>query len=250
MSSSLTVLITGGTRGIGRATAELLALKGAALVLGYVNDEGAAQRAKAAVVAAGGRALSVRADVSQEHSVLRLFDQAEATFGKLDGVVNNAGIVAPSLPLGEMSFDRLRRMVDVNILGAWLVAREAARRMSTARGGRGGSLVNVSSIASRLGSPNEYVDYAATKGALDTLTLGLARELAADGIRVNAVRPGLIDTEIHASGGQPTRAFDLGRNAPLGRPGTAQEVANAIVWLLSAEASYVTGAVLDVGGGR
>lgn len=250
MSSSLAVLITGGTRGIGRATAELLAQKGAALVLGYVNDEGAARRAKEAVVAAGGKALCVRADVSQEGSVLSLFDEAEATFGKLDGVVNNAGIVAPSLPLCEMSLDRLRRMVDVNVLGALLVAREAARRMSTSRGGRGGSVVNVSSIASRLGSPNEYVDYAATKGALDTLTLGLARELAADGIRVNAVRPGLIDTEIHASGGQPNRAFDLGRSSPLGRPGTALEVANAIVWLLSAEASYVTGAVLDVGGGR
>jgi NAD(P)-dependent dehydrogenase (short-subunit alcohol dehydrogenase family) len=244
------VLITGGTRGIGRAVAELLALRGARCVLGYRADEAAAQSAVAAVRSAGGEAVSVQVDVADESQVLRLFDTAQQHFGAIGAVVNNAGIVAPSLPLAEMSAERLRRMLDVNLYGALLVAREAARRMSKTRGGLGGAIVNVSSAASRHGSPFEYVDYAATKGAIDTLTLGLAKELARDGVRVNAVRPGLIDTEIHASGGLPDRAHVLGQSTPLGRPGTAREVAEAIVWLLSDAASYVTGAILDVAGGR
>jgi NAD(P)-dependent dehydrogenase (short-subunit alcohol dehydrogenase family) len=174
----------------------------------------------------------------------------EHAFGRIDALVNNAGIVAPSLPLADMDAARLKRMFDVNVYGAYLCAREAARRMSKDRGGHGGAIVNVSSAASRLGSPNEYVDYAGSKGAVDTMTIGLAKELGPQGIRVNAVRPGLIDTDIHASGGRPDRAAVLGAQTPLGRPGTADEVAEAIVWLLSDASSYVNGALLDVSAGR
>ena len=199
--------------------------------------------------AAGGKAIAVRGDVSVEADVLSVFDAAEA-LGQLEGVVVNAGIVAPSMPLADMGADRLRRMFDVNILGAYLCAREGARRLSTSRGGRGGSIVLLSSVAARLGSPFEYVDYAGSKAAVDTLAVGLAKELAPEGVRVNSVRPGLIDTEIHASGGQPDRAHRLGATTPLGRPGQADEVAEAIIWLLGDQASYVTGAILDVSGGR
>lgn len=179
-----------------------------------------------------------------------MFDALAARFGRIDALVNNAGIVAASMPLADMDGTRLKRLFEVNVLGAYLCAREAARRMSTDRGGRGGAIVNVSSAAARLGSPNEYVDYAGSKGAVDTMTIGLAKELGPRGVRVNAVRPGLIETEIHASGGRPDRAAVLGAQSPLGRPGTAEEVAEAIVWLLGDEASYVTGALLDVAGGR
>ena len=244
------VLITGASRGIGRAVALLLAQQGAAVGVNYVRDLAAAERTAADVECAGGRAVLLQGDVADESAVLHMFDALEAAFGSIDGLVNNAGIVAPPLPLAQMDVSRLKRMFDVNVLGAYLCAREAARRMSTDRGGRGGAIVNVSSAASRLGSPNEYVDYAGSKGAVDTMTLGLAKELGPRGIRVNAVRPGLIETDIHASGGQPQRAAVLGAQTPLGRPGTAEEVAQAIVWLLSDAASYVQGALLDVSGGR
>jgi NAD(P)-dependent dehydrogenase (short-subunit alcohol dehydrogenase family) len=244
------VLITGASRGIGRAAALLAGGRGWAVGVNYARDEAAARDTADAVRAAGGDACLVRGDVAVEADVIAMFDAVEAAFGRLDALVNNAGIVAPSLPLAEMSAERLARMFDVNVLGAYLCAREAARRLSTDRGGPGGAIVNVSSIAARLGSPNEYVDYAGSKGAVDTLTLGLAKELGPRGVRVNAVRPGLIDTEIHASGGQPGRAERLGAQTPLGRAGTAREVAEAIVWLLDDAASYVTGTLVDVGGGR
>jgi NAD(P)-dependent dehydrogenase (short-subunit alcohol dehydrogenase family) len=244
------VLITGASRGIGRAVAVMLAQQGAAIGVNYVRDAAAAEQTAADIERAGGRAVLLQGDVADEPAVLAMFDALEAAFGPIDGLVNNAGIVAPPLPLAQMDVSRLRRMFDVNVLGAYLCAREAARRMSTDRGGRGGAIVNVSSAASRLGSPNEYVDYAGSKGAVDTMTIGLAKELGPRGIRVNAVRPGLIETDIHASGGQPQRAAVLGVQTPLGRPGTAEEVAQAIVWLLSDAASYVQGALLDVTGGR
>ena len=244
------VLITGASRGIGRATAVMLGEQGAAVGLNYVSDRSAAEQTAGEVERAGGRALLLQGDVADESAVLAMFDALERSCGKIDALVNNAGIVAPSLPLAQMDAARLKRMFDVNVFGAYLCAREAARRMSTDRGGHGGAIVNVSSAASRLGSPNEYVDYAGSKGAVDTMTIGLAKELGPRGVRVNAVRPGLIETDIHASGGQPRRAAVLGAQTPLGRSGHADEVARAIVWLLSEAASYVTGALLDVSGGR
>ena len=244
------VLITGASRGIGRATAVMLGEQGAAVGLNYVSDRSAAEQTAGEVERAGGRALLLQGDVADECAVLSMFDALERSCGRIDALVNNAGIVAPSLPLAQMDAARLKRMFDVNVFGAYLCAREAARRLSTDRGGHGGAIVNVSSAASRLGSPNEYVDYAGSKGAVDTMTIGLAKELGPRGVRVNAVRPGLIETDIHASGGQPRRAAVLGAQTPLGRPGHADEVARAIVWLLSDAASYVTGALLDVSGGR
>ncbi|MCL9844785.1 SDR family oxidoreductase [Ralstonia solanacearum] len=247
---SRVIVITGGSRGIGRATAVLCARRGWSVAIQYRGNRHAADETLGLVEQAGGQALAVQGDVSSEQDVTALFDAAQHRFGALHGVVNNAGIVAPAQDVADMSVQRLRTMFETNVLGAFLVAREAARRLSTARGGAGGSLVNVSSAAARLGSPHEYVDYAASKGAVDTMTLGLARELGREGVRVNAVRPGLIDTEIHASGGQPDRAQRLGAATPMGRPGTADEVAETIVWLLSDAASYVTGALLDCSGGR
>jgi NAD(P)-dependent dehydrogenase (short-subunit alcohol dehydrogenase family) len=244
------VLITGASRGIGRATAKLLGARGYSVGVNFVQNERAAQETVAEVVAVGGKACAIRGNVADEGDVIAMFDAVESTFGRINALVNNAAIVATSMPLIDMSATRLKHMFDVNILGAYLCAREAARRMSKDRGGNGGAIVNVSSISSRLGSPYEYVDYAGSKGAVDTMTLGLSKELAAHGIRVNAVRPGLIDTEIHASTGRPDRAFVLGAQTPLGRPGTADEVAEAIVWLLSDAASYVTGSLLDISGGR
>ncbi len=247
---SKTIVITGGSRGIGRATAVLCARRGWSVAIQYRGNRQAADETLGLIDQAGGQALAVQGDVSSEPDVMVLFDAAQDRFGALHGVVNNAGIVAPAQDVADMSAQRLRTMFETNVLGAFLVAREAARRLSTARGGAGGALVNVSSAAARLGSPHEYVDYAASKGAVDTMTLGLARELGREGVRVNAVRPGLIDTEIHASGGQPDRALRLGTATPMGRPGTADEVAESIVWLLSDAASYVTGALLDCSGGR
>ncbi|CAH0442011.1 SDR family oxidoreductase [Ralstonia pseudosolanacearum] len=247
---SKTIVITGGSRGIGRATAVLCARRGWSVAIQYRANRQAADETAGLVEQAGGRALAVQGDVSSEADVMALFEAAQDRFGALHGVVNNAGIVAPAQDVADMSAQRLRAMFETNVLGAFLVAREAARRLSIARGGAGGALVNVSSAAARLGSPHEYVDYAASKGAVDTMTLGLARELGREGVRVNAVRPGLIDTEIHASGGQPDRAQRLGAATPMGRPGTAAEVAETIVWLLSDAASYVTGALLDCSGGR
>ena len=244
------ILITGGSRGIGRATAILAARRGWSVAIGYARDAAAAAETLAAIEAAGAAGLALRADVAVEAELVALFDAAAARFGGLDGVVNNAAIVAPAACLADMTAERLRRSFEVDVLGAYLCAREAARRLSRDRGGRGGALVNVSSAAARLGAPFEYVDYAGAKGAMDTLTIGLARELGPQGVRVNAVRPGLIETEIHASGGRPDRAARLGRETPLGRAGRAEEVAEAILWLLSDAASYVTGALLDVAAGR
>jgi len=247
---SQVILITGGSRGIGRAVALLAGARQWKVGVNYTQNKTAALETVAEVERLGGQAIAIRGDVAVETDVIALFDTMEQTFGPLDGLVNNAGIVAPSSQLADMSLARLRQVFDTNILGAFLCAREAARRLSISRGGRGGAIVNVSSAAARLGSPNEYIDYASSKGAIDTFTLGLAKELGAERVRVNAVRPGLIDTEIHASGGKPERATQLGATTPLGRAGSADEVAQAIVWLLSDEASYVTGALLDVAGGR
>ncbi|WP_186237283.1 SDR family oxidoreductase [Burkholderia gladioli] len=249
-SNSKVVLVTGASRGIGAATARLLAARGWAVGINYARDAAAAEALAGALRADGARVTTVRGDVAVEAEVIAMFDHVERELGPLDALVNNAGIVAAPQPLAEMELTRLTRMFEVNVLGAYLCAREAARRLPTDRGGRGGAIVNVSSLAARLGSPNEYVDYAGSKGAVDTLTLGLAKELGPHGVRVNAVRPGLIDTEIHASGGQPDRAARLGAQTPIGRPGRADEVAEAIVWLLGDAASYVTGTLVDVGGGR
>jgi NAD(P)-dependent dehydrogenase (short-subunit alcohol dehydrogenase family) len=244
-----TILVTGASRGIGRATAVAAGALGWSVGVNYAGNRAAAEAAVDAVAAAGGQAVALAGDVAIEDDVIAMFDGMRA-LGPLDGVVVNAGIVAPALPLAEMSVERMRRIFDVNLFGAYLCAREAARRLSVSRGGRGGAIVFVSSIAATLGAPNEYVDYAGAKGAIDTLTRGLAKELGPEGVRVNAVRPGVIDTEIHASGGRPDRAAQIGATAPLGRAGTAEEVAEAILWLLGDAASYVSGAILDVGGGR
>jgi NAD(P)-dependent dehydrogenase (short-subunit alcohol dehydrogenase family) len=244
------ILITGASRGIGRAVALMAGSRGWSVAVNFRDQAEAAAGTVAGVEAAGGRALAIQGDVALEADVIALFDAAEAAFGPLDGVVNNAGIVGPSMPLAEMDAERLKRMFDVNVYGAYLCAREAARRLSTGRGGNGGAIVNVSSAAARLGSPFEYVDYAGAKGAVDTLTIGLAKELGPEGVRVNAVRPGLIETDIHASGGRADRAATLGSGTPLGRAGKPEEVAETVVWLLSDAASYVTGALLDVSGGR
>jgi NAD(P)-dependent dehydrogenase (short-subunit alcohol dehydrogenase family) len=244
------ILVTGGSRGIGRAVAVQAGARGWSVGVNYLGNAAAAAQTVAAVEKAGGRALAIRGDCASEADVIAMFDAVTAAFGPLGGVASNAGIVAAGAKLADMDADRLGRMFEVNVLGAFLVAREAARRMGKSRGGQGGSLVTTSSVASRLGSPGEFVDYAASKGAVDTMTIGLAKELAADGIRVNAVRPGLIDTEIHASSGAPDRAFRLAPLVPMERPGTADEVAEAIIWLLSDASSYVTGALLDVSGGR
>ncbi|MDQ2802316.1 MAG: SDR family oxidoreductase [Pseudomonadota bacterium] len=244
------ILITGASRGIGRATALLSGARGWAVGISYLSNEEAAEKAAAAVRETGGRAATLRGDVAEEADVIAMFDAAENQLGALDGVVINAGIVAPSLSLADIGLNRLKRIFEINVLGAYLCARESARRLARDRGGRGGSVVLVSSAAARLGSPFEYVDYAGSKAAVDTLAIGLAKELGGQGVRVNAVRPGLIETDIHASGGQPDRAQRLGAAMPIGRAGRPEEVAEAIVWLLSDAASYTTGAILDVAGGR
>ena len=244
------VLITGGSRGIGAATALAAARAGYAVALSFQTDGQAAQSVVREIEVLGGRAMALQADVAQEDSVLAMFAAVDAAWGRLDALVNNAGVVDVASRVDAMSVARLRRMFDTNVLGSFLCAREAVLRMSTRHGGRGGSIVNVSSAASRLGSPGQYVDYAASKGAIDTFTVGLSKEVAAEGIRVNAVRPGIIDTEIHASGGEPDRARLLGAQVPMQRPGSADEVAQAIVWLLGPHSSYTTGTLLDVSGGR
>ena len=244
------LLVTGGSRGIGAATCRLAAQAGWAVAVNYTANSLAADEVVRAIRAAGGRAMAVQADVADEAQVLAMFGQIDAKFGRLTGLVNNAGVVDVSARLDEMDMARWKRMFDINVIGSLLCAREAVRRMSTRHGGTGGAIVNVSSAASRIGSPGQYVDYAAAKGAIDSFTLGLAREVAAEGIRVNAVRPGLIDTEIHASGGLPDRVKDLQHLVPMQRGGSADEVAQAILWLLSDAASYTTMSLIDVSGGR
>lgn len=244
------VLITGGGRGIGAATALLCANAGWAVAVNYTRDANAAQALVNQIRAFGGIALPIQADVSNEIQVLAMFAAIDAGLPPLGALVNNAGIVDVATRVDEISLGRIQRLFAINVFGSILCAREAIKRMSTQHGGQGGSIVNVSSAAARLGGSGQYVDYAATKGAIDTFTIGLAKEVASEGIRINAVRPGIIDTEIHASGGEPERARLLTPQIPMQRSGSAQEVAQAIVWLLSNASSYTTGAIIDVTGGR
>lgn len=243
------VIVTGGSRGIGAAACLRAAGLGHTILVNYASNKDAADKVVAQIEAAGGRAFAVQGDVASESDVLNIFKAADAA-GTLVGLVNNAGVVDDPQRVEDMTLERLTRMFAINVTGSFLCAREAVKRMSTRHGGKGGAIVNLGSAASKLGSAGQYVDYAAAKGAIDTMTVGLALEVAEDGIRVNAVRPGIIDTEIHASGGLPDRVATLTPKLPMKRPGTAEEVANAITWLLSDEASYTTGAILDVSGGR
>ena len=245
-----TVLVTGGSRGIGAATVWRCAQAGWTVAVNYANNRGAAERLVERVLATGGKASLLQADVADEAQVLRLFAALDRDMPPLAGLVNNAGVIDRSSRVDEMGLERLQRMFAINVYGSFMCAREAVKRMSTRHGGGGGAIVNLSSAAARLGAPGQYVDYAAAKAAIDVFTLGLAKEVATEGIRVNAVRPGLIDTEIHASGGQPGRAWQLAPQVPMQRPGSAEEVAEAIVWLLGDASSYTTGSVVDVTGGR
>jgi NAD(P)-dependent dehydrogenase (short-subunit alcohol dehydrogenase family) len=247
---SRVLLVTGGGRGIGAAVARLAAARGFAVALSYLENRAAAEATVAEIERAGGRAVAFAGDVAREADVERLFAEVDGALGPLDALVNNAGVLARQMRLDEMDAERIERVFAVNVLGAFLCAREAVRRMSTRRGGRGGAIVNVSSGAARLGSPGEYVDYAASKGAVDTFTIGLAKEVAGEGIRVNAVRPGFIRTELHARGGEPERVARLAPMVPMQRGGEPSEVAETVLWLLSDAASYVTGAIVDVAGGK
>lgn len=243
------VLVTGGSRGIGAAACLRAAELGHGILVNYVSNKQAAEEVVAQIERAGGRAKAVQGDVQSEADVLNMFAACD-DFGRLVGLVNNAGVVDRPQRVDEMTLDRLTRMFSINLVGSFLCAREAVKRMSTRHGGKGGAIVNLGSAASKLGAANQYVDYAAAKGAIDTMTVGLAREVATEGVRVNAIRPGIIETEIHASGGTPERVAEITPSLPMKRPGTADEVAKAIKWLLSDESSYTTGAILDVSGGR
>jgi NAD(P)-dependent dehydrogenase (short-subunit alcohol dehydrogenase family) len=243
-------LITGGSRGIGAATASRLASQGWDVAVTYRSDVEAAESVAEECRSLGRRAVALAGDVTSDEEVVRVFEQLDETLGRLSALVNNAGIVDSKARVDEYPPGRVARMLATNVVGPFLCAREAVRRMSTIHGGEGGAIVNVSSAASRLGSPGEYVDYAASKGAIDTMTLGLAKEVAREMIRVNAVRPGIVDTTIHASGGQPDRIDRLADQIPMGRAGRPEEIANTIAWLCSDEAAYVTGALIDVSGGR
>ncbi len=244
------LLVTGGSRGIGAAIALSAARQGFAVVVNYATNRSAAEAVVDQITSNGGQAVIAEGDVGSAAGVASMYAVVDTHFGRIDGLVNNAGVVDMTARVNEMSWDRLERMFRTNITGSIFCAGEAVRRMSTRHGGKGGAIVNISSVAATLGSPGQYVDYAASKGAIDTFTTGLAKEVAAENIRVNAVRPGIIDTEIHASGGLPDRARDLAHLVPMQRPGEAQEIADAVLFLLSPSASYITGAILDVSGGR
>lgn len=245
-----TVLITGASRGIGAACALLCAEQGWDVAVNYASRADAAEAVVASVRRLGRRAIAVRADVSRDDEVRAMFEVVDRELGSLRGLVNNAGVVDVAQRVDEMTPERVRRMFEINVFGSFSCAREAVRRMSTRHGGTGGAIVNLSSVAARLGAPGQYVDYAAAKAAIDTFTVGLAKEIGGEGVRVNVVRPGITDTEIHASGGQPERAWQLAGLIPMQRPGRADEIAQAVAWLLSDAASYTSGAQLDVGGGR
>lgn len=244
------VLVTGGSRGIGAAVALRAAADGYAVAVNYTRDALAADAVVARIRAGGGTALALQADVADEAQVVGMFRQIDQTLGTLTALVNNAGVVDVAARLDQMDWQRLRRMFDINVLGTFVCSREALLRISRRHGGPGGAIVNISSVAARMGGAGQYVDYAASKGAIDTFTVGLAREVATEGVRVNAVRPGVIETEIHASGGQPDRVRQMAPTVPMQRAGSAEEVANAVVWLLGPQAAYVTGTIVDVSGGR
>jgi NAD(P)-dependent dehydrogenase (short-subunit alcohol dehydrogenase family) len=244
------ILITGASRGIGAATARLAAERGFDVAVNFARDSQAAQAVVDSCLAAGVRAVALQADVADEDAVVAMFDRVTSELGAMDVLVNNAGILHPHMRFDEMTVDRWREVLDVNVVGAFICAREAVLRMSTHHGGAGGAIVNVSSAASYLGSPGEYIDYAASKGAIDTMTIGLGKEVAAEGIRVNAVRPGVIHTDIHARGGEPGRVDRVAPTVPMQRGGDPIEVARTILWLASEEASYVTGAIVNCSGGR
>ncbi len=250
MTSKGTILVTGGSRGIGAACVKLLARNGYDVAINYTRSSAEAEKLADGVKAMGGRSIAVKADVGSESEVTDMFSQIDEAMPPLAGLVNNAGVLFEKAMLEEFAAERINETLRVNVTGSFLCAREAVRRMSTDRGGKGGVIVNLSSAAARIGSPNEFIDYAASKGAIDAMTLGLSKEVASQGIRVNAVRPGLIHTDIHASSGQPDRVERLQGQVPMGRGGSAEEVAESIVWLLSPAASYVTGVLLDVTGGR
>jgi NAD(P)-dependent dehydrogenase (short-subunit alcohol dehydrogenase family) len=244
------LIITGASRGIGAATARIAGRSGYVVCVNYLKNKAAAKQIVEEINADGGRALAVGADISREEEVVKLFCAVDDKLGKISALVNNAGILETQMRIEDMNAARLNRVFLTNVIGSFLCAREAVKRMSTKNGGKGGAIVNVSSAAARLGSAGEYVDYAASKGAVDTFTRGLAQEVAEEGIRVNAVRPGVIDTDIHASGGEPGRVERVKASIPMKRGGSAEEVAKAIMWLLSSESSYTTGSLLEVSGGR
>ncbi|MFP3545239.1 SDR family oxidoreductase [Rhizobium sp. SIMBA_035] len=250
MSDAPVLLVTGGSRGIGAAVCRLAASQGWRVAVNYASNAAAAESVVGEIKSKGGDAIAIQGDVGNAADIAAMFQAVDRHFGRLDGMVNNAGIVDQPQRVDEMSVERIERMMRINITGSILCAAEAVRRMSTRHGGKGGSIVNISSMAVIIGSPSQYVDYAASKAAIDTFTIGLAREVATEGVRVNAIRPGIIDTDIHASGGLPDRARDMASSIPMQRPGTAAEVADAVLYLLSSNSSYVTGAIMNVSGGR